>query len=321
MSRPPRLEFPAALYHVTARGNERREIFRDDRDREEYLARLAHYREKFGFQLLAYCLMTNHVHLAILTGDAPLSRTMAGLHSTYAEWFNRRHGRVGHLFQGRYKAHVVQEDRYLVALVRYIHRNPVRAGIVRRAADYRWSSDRFVRRGRGPAWLDVDRLLPLLDSPRARAIERYVEIVDGPRAGPSYDSVKPVDRVVVGDEHFATMRFEAAADPEPPLRGLDLDRLLAAVARDFGFSATDLEGPKRGGHVAAARCVAAYIARRYGCISVRRVARRLRRDDSTFTRPLATLEHRLDTDNTLRAQIDRIVLTLRQPNPKSANQD
>jgi hypothetical protein len=88
-------------------------------------------------------------------------------------------------------------------------------------------------------------------SPRARAIGRYVGIVDGPRAGPSYDSVKPVDRVVGGEEHFATMRFEAAADSEPPLRGLDLDRLLAAVARDFGFSATDLEGPKRGGHVAA----------------------------------------------------------------------
>src|SRR5216683_2663529 len=100
MARPPRLEFPGGVYHVVVRGNERAAVFRDDEDREKYLARLGHYREKFGFRLLAFCLMGNHIHLAIRTGEFPLSRVMAGLQSSYTQWFNRRHKRAGHLFQG-----------------------------------------------------------------------------------------------------------------------------------------------------------------------------------------------------------------------------
>jgi REP element-mobilizing transposase RayT len=114
-------------------------VFRDDSDRNDYLSRLAHYAEKFGFRLLAYCLMDNHVHLAIETGKAPLSRIMAGLQSSYTQQFNRRHGRVGHLFQGRYKAFLIEKDRYALALLRYIHENPVKAGVVAKPQDYAWS--------------------------------------------------------------------------------------------------------------------------------------------------------------------------------------
>src|SRR6266511_5793360 len=110
MARPPRLEFPRAVYHVVVRGNERREIFRDEEDREKYLDRLAHYREKSDFLVLAFCLMTNHVHLALRAGQFPLSRFMAGLQSSYTQWFNRKYKRAGHLFQGRYKAFLVQDD-------------------------------------------------------------------------------------------------------------------------------------------------------------------------------------------------------------------
>ncbi len=102
MARPVRIQFPRALYHVIGRGNERNAVFRSDRDRSDYLERLAHYGEKFVYRLLAYCLMGNHVHLAIETGEAPLSRIMAGLQSSYTQAFNRRHRRVGHLCQVRY---------------------------------------------------------------------------------------------------------------------------------------------------------------------------------------------------------------------------
>src|SRR6266540_7041284 len=132
MARPLRIEFPGAMYHVIVRGNERKAVFRDDADREDYLRRLARYREKFGFRLLAYCLMNNHVHLAIEAGNDPLSRIMAGLQSSYTQYFNRRHDRSGHLFQGRYKAFLVEKDRYALALVRYIHENPVKARVVER---------------------------------------------------------------------------------------------------------------------------------------------------------------------------------------------
>jgi len=312
MPRPPRLEFPGAVYHVTARGNERRAIFRDDRDREAYLAGLAHYRRKFGFRLLAYCLMTNHVHLAIRTGAAPLSRIMAGIQSRYAQRFNRRHARVGHLFQGRYKSSLVQEDRYLMAVIRYIHRNPVRAGLTRNASQYPWSSDRYLRTARGPTWLDIDETLSALGQSRRSAAVRYVALIDGP----SENDLRTIAHAVVGDEAFVLSRFAAADEPEPPIRGLTEDRVLRAVALDTGLAVQDLVGPRRGGSVASARCLAAYLARRLGHISVRRMARRLGRDDSGFTRPLARLEARLGTDDFLRNQIDRLTQRL-----KSANQD
>ena len=320
MPRPPRLELSGALYHVTARGNERRPIFRDDEDREEYLSRIAHYRGKFRFQLLAYCLMTNHVHLAIRPAIVPLSRIMAGLHSTYAEWFNRRHDRVGHLFQGRFKAYLVQEDRYLHALLRYIHHNPVRARIVSRAADYAWSSDRFLRRGAGPDWLDVDPLLALLEPTPRLAMRRYIELVDAPPRGPEYEPSEAVAQAVIGDSAFAVARFHESSEPEPTLRGMDVDRLLEIVARDSGLTVAALRGSRCGGEVAAARCRAAYLARRYCGIPVRRLARNLGRDDSAFTRPLAKLEANLQLDHGLQHRIRRLLRTLAQ-SEKSKNQD
>jgi len=314
MPRPPRLEVRGALYHVTARGNERRSLFRDDVDRLEYLARAARYREKFRFRLLAYCLMTNHVHLAIRTGQEPLSRIMAGLHSSYAEWFNRRHDRVGHLFQGRYKAFLVQEDRRLHALVRYIHLNPVKARLVDRAADYPWSSDRFLRKGQGPEWLDVDHMLALLDETRRSAVRRYVDLVDGPSGEASYDPRQAVDQAVIGDEDFTLAQWEAAApsQPKPRSREVPLDRVLDAVARECGLTLDELRSGRRGGEHAAARCLAVYVARLLCGVSIRRVALRLGRDDSSFVRPLAALERRLDSDQTLRARIDRLARSLGQ---------
>lgn len=162
MTRPLRLEMPGGLYHVLVRGSERRVVFRDDRDRTRYLERLAHYQQKFGFQVWAYCLMSNHVHLAIARGEARLSRIMARLQSSYTQYFNRRHRRSGHLFQGRYKAYLVEKDRYALALIRYIHENPSKARMVSRPEEYVWSSDRYYRRGHGPEWLEIDRVLQML---------------------------------------------------------------------------------------------------------------------------------------------------------------
>ncbi len=324
MPRPPRLQFPGAVYHVTARGNERRDIFRSDRDREDFLKRLAGCRDRFGFRLLAYCLMTNHFHLALRTAATPLSRIMACLQSSYAQLFNRRYARVGHLFQGRYKSRLVQEDRYLQALIRYVHQNPVRAGITRRACDYPWSSDRHLRRARGPRWLDVDETLAALGANRRAAVARYVELVDGLAAT---DELPAIAQAVVGDEAFAVERFAAAGELDPPILGLTEDRVLEAVAHETGISAAALAGPGRGGEVAFARCLAAYVGRRFGRISVRRMARRLHRDDSSFTRPLARLEARLASDEALIRQLDRLVRHLRSAHPadalpaNSANQD
>lgn len=314
MARPPRVEVPGAVYHVTARGNERRALFRDDTDRSEYLDRIARCRQRFRFELLAYCLMTNHVHLAIRSGPEPLSRIMGRLHSTYAGWFNRRHDRVGHLFQGRYKAFLVRDNRHLHALVSYIHRNPVEARIARRAADYPWSSDRYLRQALGPDWLDVDPLLALLDESPRSAIRLYVKLVDSPGDQPLEDLDLPAD----GDS-LPLAQTRTPAEPDPVVSEIPLDRLLETVARDGGLTLEDLRGRQRGGEIAAARCRAAYLARRLFRIPVRRVAMRLGRDDSSFARPLARLESRLPLDHALQTRIDRLTRLLRTAaaSPKS----
>ena len=315
MARPPRLEASGALYHVTARGNERRALFRDDTDRSEYLDRIAIYRKKLPFELLAYCLMTNHVHLAVRTGPVPLSRIMARLHSTYAEWFNRRHGRVGHLFQGRYKAYLVRDDRHLYALVRYVHRNPVQARLVTHASHYHWSSDLFLRKGKGPDWLAVDSLLALLDGSRKSAVRRYVDLVDGPAAATTTPAPDECEAEGRGFGSFGvTLAHERPGEPEdtdPIVREIRLDDLLEIVARECGLTLEDLRSRLRGGEVADARCRAAHLARRLFRIPVRRLALRLGRDDSSFARPLARLETRLERDFALQIRMRRLAATLR----------
>ena len=124
MARKPRVEYDGAFYHVIVRGNQQQRTFDDDQDRIVYLERLEHYRQRYGFRLFAYILMSNHVHLLLETKSVPLSKIMQGVQFSYTQRYNRRHRKVGHLFQGRYKAILFDRDAYLLELVRYIHLNP-----------------------------------------------------------------------------------------------------------------------------------------------------------------------------------------------------
>lgn len=311
MARPPRLEASGVVYHIMARGNERRAVFRDDADRERYLSRLAHYREKFGFRLLAFCLMDNHVHLAIETGEEPLSRIMAGLQSSYTQGFNRRHRRVGHLFEGRYKAYVVDKDAYLLGLVRYIHENPVKGGVVERSWEYRWSSDRHYRRGRGPSWLDQDPVLSMLGRGRREAVRRYRALM-GQESEEPYEEVKAVGQVVKGDERFARVLFRKAAEPEQVLRWLTEARVASEAAGVLGVELDELRGPRRRRDLSRARAMAALIGRRIGKISFERMGRYFARDGSTLVRDVGYLEGELKTSTALRRQVAMVATALKE---------
>ena len=140
MARKPRVAFEGALYHVIVRGNQRQRTFRDDRDRLRYLERIEHYRQRYRFQIYAYVLMSNHVHLLLETGTTPLSKILHGIQFTYTQYYNRRYRTIGHLFQGRYKAILCDRDAYLLELIRYIHLNPARLKKPEDLANYRWSS-------------------------------------------------------------------------------------------------------------------------------------------------------------------------------------
>jgi putative transposase len=214
MARPLRLEFPGALYHVTARGNGRQVIFIDDVDRERFLAVLASTVARYHVLCHAYCLMGNHYHALLETPEGNLSRAMRQLSGVYGQRFSRRHERPGHVLQGRFHAQVVDRDTYLREVCRYIVLNPVRASLVAHPEQWPWSSYRATA-GEAPVppWLTVDWVLSLGDSPtRAIAERRYRQFVD---AGLT-ESVNPLEhftsRLLVGDAAFLAGLRERAPD-------------------------------------------------------------------------------------------------------------
>ena len=140
MARPLRVEYPGAYYHVINRGNNQEKIFLNDRDKQKFLEYLGKANERFSVIIHTYCLMSNHFHLLVQTPEPNLSRAMQWINVSYATYFNRKRGRCGHLFQGRFKAILIDADGYLKHLSRYIHVNPVRAKIVSTPSKYQWSS-------------------------------------------------------------------------------------------------------------------------------------------------------------------------------------
>ena len=180
MARPLRIEFPGALYHVTARGNARQDIYLDARDSWRFLDLLGAVCTRYEWRCFAYCLMTNHYHLVVETAQPNLSAGMRQLNGRYSQAFNYRHQREGHLFQGRYKAILVEREAYLLEVCRYVVLNPVRAGLARAPRAWRWSSYRATLAGAGPAWLAARELLGLFaPDPKAAARAYATFIAEG----------------------------------------------------------------------------------------------------------------------------------------------
>ncbi|WP_111494827.1 transposase [Marinobacter bohaiensis] len=202
MARPLRLEFAGALYHVTSRGNRREMVYESDDDRRAWLSILDEVCEIFNWVCHAYCLMGNHYHLLIETPEGNLSKGMRQLNGVYTQVFNRHHGRVGHVFQGRYKAILVEKDSYLLELCRYIVLNPVRAAMVRSAVEWPWSSYRATAGyERDLKALDVDWILAAFAERRDRAVESYEQFVaDGKNQPSPWESLK--NQVYLGSDQF-----------------------------------------------------------------------------------------------------------------------
>lgn len=215
MSRPLRLDHAGALWHVTSRGNERREVFVDDQDRREFLSLLGRTVELFGWKLHAWVLMGNHYHLLVGTPEATLSRGMRQLNGDFAQHFNRRHGRDGHVFQGRFKAILVQREAHLLEVARYVVRNPVRAGLVTSPGDWPWSSFRATAAlESAPEWLDTSFLLEQFGSRKGPAAARYREFVLDQGAA-SYDPWGQVlGQIYLGSASFAEAARAERAVPE-----------------------------------------------------------------------------------------------------------
>jgi len=191
MARPLRLEFEGALYHITSCGNARESIFLDNGDRARFLEILGDVVDRFGWICHAYCLMTNHYHLLIETPDADLSRGMHLLNGVYTQWFNHRYDRVGHLFQGRFKAILVEKDTHLLELVRYVVLNPIRAKMLRSVRDWPWSSYRATAgQVESPKFLTIGWVLSQFDPDPERAVRAYRRFVQQGRGVHVWDELR-----------------------------------------------------------------------------------------------------------------------------------
>ena len=177
MPRKPRVEYSGAFYHVITRGNQRQNLFHDNRDREFYLDRLEQYRKRYGFTIYAYVLMSNHVHLLVETAKAPLSKIMQGLQFSYTRYFNRRYRKMGHLFQGRYRAIICDREEYLLELVRYIHLNPARMKQAVAVGKHSWSSHLAYLGKASRVQVDTALVLDRFGSRVGRAREGYLRFI------------------------------------------------------------------------------------------------------------------------------------------------
>jgi putative transposase len=214
MARPLRLEFAGALYHITSRGDRREAIYRDIEDRQQWMEVLSQVSERFNWMIHGYCQMTNHYHLLTETVDGNLSRGMRQLNGLYTQKFNRRHHESGHLFQGRYKAILVQKDSHLLELTRYVVLNPVRARMVMMPEDWAWSSyNAMTNAGIERRWLDVDWTLGQFGENRAKAIEAYRKFVVAGKGLP--DPKEQVrHQMILGNDVFIAEYQQAIEKPE-----------------------------------------------------------------------------------------------------------
>lgn len=213
MGRPLRIEYPGAYYHVTSRGNERKDVFNNDKDREQFLSYLESSVNRYDAIIHAYCLMNNHYHLILETPSGNLSKIMQHINGAYTNYFNIKRKRSGHLFQGRFKAILVEADEYAQELSRYIHLNPVRANIVKRPEEYRWSSYLDYIGGRKrPEWLKTSDILGYFGNIE-ECLSRYRIFVEDLH-GKEYNSLLSdvVASTILGSENFVSKVTEEYID-------------------------------------------------------------------------------------------------------------
>lgn len=241
MTRPLRIEFPGALYHVTARGDRRKAIFFDDNDRRRWLDILGLTCARFNFVVHAYCQMGNHYHLMLETVEGNLSQGMRQLNAFYSQEFNKQHSFVGHVFQGRYKAILVQKEAYLLELARYVVLNPVRAGFVDDPKDWKWSSYHFTMgHCDAPAWLNTTWLLSHFGATRQLATDAYRQfMLEG--VGMESPLKDTQHQMVLGDQAFVAQHGDRLLTADFTAVIMDQRRIAVLTLAQYEKSYPDRE--------------------------------------------------------------------------------
>ncbi|MDH4098988.1 MAG: transposase [Nitrospirota bacterium] len=324
MSRPLRIQYPGAVYHVTCRGNERKDIFRDDADRERFVSLLEQSAEIYSVTVYAYVLMTNHFHLLVETPLGNLGEFMRRFNISYTGYFNRRHGRVGHLYQGRYTSLLVDKDEYLTTVSRYIHLNPVRTKVwsgktVEEKASfldgYQWSSlPGYCEKKKREKFIDYALVLEPYGGDSAGARRRYRDALLGEISSPQELKKQVVGQSILGGDEFVRWVKEKlgdrGADREcPPLRAVvsynAQDEILAAVASATGKTIGQIKSDR-----GVVRQIAMELLARVGGLKGKEIGELLGVDYSTVSVGRKRLRDTLASDRAAKRLLERVEGTL-----------
>ena len=303
MARRPRLFAAGVLYHVIVRGNQRRKTFTAESDYRGYIERLARYRKKYDYVLHAYCLMPNHVHLLVESSEQPLAKFMQGLQQSYSQYFNKRHGKSGHVFEGRYKAIICQKDPYLLELIRYIHLNPVRAGIVKSPERYRYSGDYAYLQGRANEIIDPAKALSMLGG--TQAYRRFVR--EGLPDGHKEEYYAVEDQRFLGAEGFGEKMLKKEPDrSRKMLKRRSIETAARELAKLLELEVSSLRSPDRSWAISKARTTASYVLVRRLGYRLSDVAAYFGRDVASVATLLARLSEWMQADDKTSGEIERL---------------
>jgi REP element-mobilizing transposase RayT len=314
MARPLRIEYEGAIYHVTARGNERGKIFFSKTDYERFKEYIAAAKLKFSLILHAYVLMANHYHLIIETPEKNLSKIMHYLNSSYTTYVNVKRKRSGHLFQGRYKAILVDKDNYLLELSRYLHLNPVRANMAQKPEEYFYSSYRSYVTGHSESIVSTDTILGMLAVKKREAPVRYLNFVE---SAMGEEMPNPLQKVyggmILGSKRFirdalARVDFERVETPEV-CRGkalrctFGIEEIISACCEHYGLTREEIMCSRR----SESRKACVYLIKRHTCATNREVAELFGTlSYSAVAKISQSVSKQLVVDNELGEQIKRL---------------
>ena len=306
MARKPRIHLPGGLYHVIFRGNGGQPVFLGEDDRSRFYLLLQEGTIRFGYRVHAFCLMTNHIHLALQCGDLPLQQGMQNLSFRYTRWINRRTKRTGHLFQGRYKAVLVDSDSYLLELVRYIHLNPVRAGMVKTPDDYLWSSHHAYMGRETLPWLTTKWALSQFGESADSAQTCYgnfvLDSLDGGHR-PDFHGKGETDSRLLGDDSFLEKCL--VGSNRLPLR-VNVQEIVAEVCRTYIIDEAVIKTASQNRKNAEARAVAGWLAKEMGCGTLSEVGMLVNRDVGSMSSAVRRLSDRMVNDPQLAVQMQKL---------------
>ncbi|WP_457551317.1 transposase [Desulfobacula sp.] len=307
MPRKRRIHYPGAIYHVMLRGNAKQDIFHSDEEYRYFETILAEGLEQFSLTLHSYCWMKNHVHMALQVKDRPLSKLMQNLSQRYTQWFNKKYDRVGHLFQGRYKAILVDKDAYLSELIRYIHLNPVRAEIVTDPADYRFNSHAaYAGHVQAPSWLFIDRGLGCFGKMLSGARVAYLyfmgqaaeeELMEQLRHGSKEGRI--LGNTVFVKEVLKQNREEIPAE-------ITIEQVVGAAALVYQIPPREMTSASRARHLAEARAMTAMIGMDHCHYLLSDFAVYFNRGVPCMSRQIKAVRARLPKDRLVQEKMRRI---------------